>query len=52
MRRRWPQNAAGCTVRGDLAELKARFIGHVQNAMPMDGLLIVDKPAGPTSPTS
>ena len=27
------KNAAGCTVRGDLAELKARFIGHVQNAM-------------------
>ena len=27
------KNAAGCTVRGDLGELKARFIGHVQNAM-------------------
>lgn len=27
------KNAAGCTVHGEIAELKARFIGHVQNAM-------------------
>lgn len=27
------KNAAGCTVRGALTELKARFVGHVQNAL-------------------
>jgi len=26
------KNAAGCTVRGEFTELKARFIGHVQEA--------------------
>ena len=51
------KNAAGCTVAGDLAAVRAQVVplvlAAIERAAPanalMDGVLVVDKPEGPTS---
>ena len=43
------KNAAGCTSRGGIDALQKLFVEKIEAAQSMDGLLIIDKPSGPTS---
>ena len=44
------KNAAGCTVTGAIDALQKLFVEKIERRrIRMDGLLVIDKPAGPTS---